>query len=226
MNIVILTTYISVIVQLITGLADVHALTLSMPTGHNVLKEILSIEFVIQLVELLFYVWFIVSAVKTKYMASIRYFDWVITTPTMLLTTIVFMKYTETLQNNKKEDFSVGQFIHANKSNVISIFMCNLVMLVFGYLGETQCIPKTVAVIGGFLAFAGSFYVVYNEYARKSDHGKKLYVFLLIVWSLYGFAFMLNAVGKNVAYNFLDIIAKNFFGLYLVYVIYRVKGYF
>ena len=38
-----------------------------------------------------------------------------------------------------------------------------------------------------------------------------------MVWAAYGVVFLFPAVYKNIAFNFLDIIAKNFFGLFLFY---------
>ena len=53
---------------------------------------------------------------------------------------------------------------------------------------------------------------------QKNQKEEKIFIFfLLIIWSLYGFAFLLNANEKNIIYNILDIFSKNFFGLYLYY---------
>jgi hypothetical protein len=38
---------------------------------------------------------------------------------------------------------------------------------------------------------------------------------------LYGVAAMFNSVWKNVSYNILDVFAKNFYGLFLSYLIYQ-----
>ena len=57
----------------------------------------------------------------------------------------------------------------------------------------------------------------------------KLFAFLVIVWSLYGVSAMMPLVQKNTAYNILDIIAKNFYGLFIYYYITKIgvrKGYF
>ena len=46
---------------------------------------------------------------------------------------------------------------------------------------------------------------------------KQRYLFMILttVWSFYGVVFLFPAAYKNIAFNFLDIIAKNFFGLFL-----------
>ena len=38
---------------------------------------------------------------------------------------------------------------------------------------------------------------------------------MIIIWSLYGVAAMFPTIIKNIFYNILDIISKNFYGLYL-----------
>jgi hypothetical protein len=41
------------------------------------------------------------------------------------------------------------------------------------------------------------------------------------VWSLYGVAAIMPYYWKNIGYNILDIFSKNFFGLYLAYVLWK-----
>lgn len=227
-NIVVATTYASIVVQLLTGFVDIHALAKPVPREHHILKPMLLIEVIVQCIELVFYMWFIVSAVRVGNMAAVRYYDWIITTPTMLFTTILFMKYKEYIEADKTEELrriEVSGFVRENIRNIIIIFLANAVMIVMGYLGEVNVIPKIAAFAGGFVGFAVSFYVIYREYAAKSLKGRQLYAFLLIVWSLYGLVYLLNPVPKNVMLNILDLVAKNFFGLYLVYVITTVASY-
>lgn len=150
-------------------------------------------------------------------MAATRYFDWVITTPTMLLTTIIYFKYEEYIENNKGVPLDFWDFIRVNKENIKTIFICNFLMLLFGYLGEIQAIDLWSSIFFGFIFFALAFYTIYKEYAIHSRIGMKMFTLLVIVWGLYGIAAMTNDVTKNNAYNVLDIFAKNFFGLYLFY---------
>ena len=49
-----------------------------------------------------------------------------------------------------------------------------------------------------------------------------LFKFLLGIWSLYGVAALLPVLAKNISYNVLDIIAKNFYGLFIYYKIKQV----
>ena len=95
-------------------------------------------------------------------------------------------------------------------------------MLLFGYLGELGVIDKYTATVSGFIGFAYAFNIIYTDYARKSKIGKKLFNFLVTVWGLYGVVYLLNDTLKNNAFNMLDIVAKNFFGLYLSFISLRV----
>jgi bacteriorhodopsin len=150
-------------------------------------------------------------------MASIRYFDWAITTPTMLLTTIIYFKYEEYLENNEEKALRFVDFLQDNVQNIIIIVVCNFLMLLFGYLGEIGLIDMTSSIVLGFAFFAYSFYVIYRNYAIKSKRSLNLFYFILSVWSLYGVAAIFSPHHKNNTFNILDIFAKNFFGLYLYY---------
>jgi hypothetical protein len=213
------TTNLSILVQIITGLVSFNGIFLELPEKHKILNEILALETFVQLIELFFYVYFL-RALAVKYvhkMASIRYFDWAITTPTMLLTTIIYFKYEEYLENNEEKALRFVDFLQDNVQNIIIIVVCNFLMLLFGYLGEIGLIDMTSSIVLGFAFFAYSFYVIYRNYAIKSKRSLNLFYFILSVWSLYGVAAIFSPHHKNNTFNILDIFAKNFFGLYLYY---------
>jgi len=213
------TTNLSILVQIITGLVSFNGIFLELPEKHKILNEILALETLVQVVELFFYIYFL-RALAVKYvhkMASIRYFDWAITTPTMLLTTIIYFKYEEYLENNEEKALRFVDFLQDNVQNIIIIVVCNFLMLLFGYLGEIGLIDMTSSIVLGFAFFAYSFYVIYRNYAIKSKRSLNLFYFILSVWSLYGVAAIFSPHHKNNTFNILDIFAKNFFGLYLYY---------
>ena len=91
-------------------------------------------------------------------------------------------------------------------------------MLLCGYLGEIGKISMIQSVLVGFLFFGYTFYVIYEEYAKTTPEGINLFMFLFIVWSLYGVAAPCAKM-KNVSYNLLDIVSKNFYGLYIYYLV-------
>jgi bacteriorhodopsin len=219
---VLYTTYASIIVQLICGLVSLQGLTVSLPPEKDVLKKALTIETIVECVEFSFYVWFVVNF-NLSDMAATRYLDWFITTPTMLFTTVLLMKYESLSETQQDTKLTVFSFIKENKSDLIVIFLANLSMLITGYLGEIGIIDKYVATIVGFMCFSVSFAVIYRTYARHSRRGKQLYAFLIIVWGLYGIAYLLPESEKNIGFNILDVVAKNFFALYLLYKINAVN---
>ena len=64
------------------------------------------------------------------------------------------------------------------------------------------------------------FYIIYDKFAKYTELGTTLFWYFLVVWSLYGVAACLSYKIKNISYNILDLFAKNFFGLFLAYVLY------
>jgi bacteriorhodopsin len=220
-----ITTDLSIFIQIITGIASFQGIFITLPEKHKILNEVLALESFVQVVELFFYAFFLKSvALKDlPQMAGIRYFDWVITTPTMLLTTIAYFKYEEHLEKGSGKILHFGSFLEENKENVIHIVLANFLMLLFGYLGEIGVIDSTISIVLGFLFFAYAFYIIYKEYAVKAKKSLPIFYFIFSIWSLYGIAAIFNPHHKNNMYNILDIFAKNFFGLYLYYKAYSVN---
>ena len=214
-NIVNITIWISLIIQLITTIIPLDAFKLKLKESDEILKEILVVETVVQIVEFSFYVGilFLLSNLE-KYTAT-RYFDWFITTPIMLFSTIVFMKYAELKENKQETPFTLSEFIKDNKKNIIKLFVYNALMLVFGFLGEIDILPLHISTALGFVFFYLAFKLIYDEYAIKSKSGKNVFWVLGAVWSLYGVAAVMPLTIKNVSYNFLDVISKNFYGLFI-----------
>jgi bacteriorhodopsin len=213
------TIYFSLFVQIVTTLVSVDGLTYDLNDKDKILKDILILETIVQIVEAIFYVWVVAALKDIDLMTPRRYIDWFITTPTMLLSTIIFMEY---LKNEKT--FTFKEFMNENKVNITLIFISNALMLLFGYLGEIGKMNKINSVFAGFIPFMFSFYIIYENYASGTELGFKLYIFLLTVWSLYGFAALLGTKNKNISYNLLDIVAKNFYGLFIYFYIRHING--
>lgn len=209
------TIYLSLIMQLTTTLISLDGLNYDLNEKDYVLREILILEAFVQFVEAFFYIWVILALKDLKIMTSRRYIDWFITTPTMLVSTIVFFEYL----NNKSKTIRLVDFIKENKQDVLKIVSYNFMMLLFGLLGELQIIDNKLAVTIGFVFFYLTFKLIYDKYAKKTKEGMKLFNFLVVVWSLYGLAALMPLKAKNISYNMLDIISKNFYGLFIYYTI-------
>ena len=227
------TIWFSLIMQLITSIIPIHAFFIKLPENDKILSDILGLETIVQFVEMIFYIWIASSVLNVNKMASRRYIDWFITTPMMLLSTIMFMKYRETKEtkdndndndNLDKKPLTTKNFLTDNKENILLIFGYNLLMLLFGYLGETNVISNYISIPIGFIFFIKSFEIIYKNYANKTLQGEKLFLFLTIIWGLYGVAATFSTNLKNVSYNVLDIISKNFYGLYIYYEILKLAG--
>lgn len=209
------TVYASLFIQLITTLVSLDGLRYSLDPKDIILHDILILEAFVQFVEAFFYIWVILALRKLEIMTPRRYIDWMITTPTMLLSTILFMEYAKQKESPDRHIFTFTEFIQDNMSNIIKIVSANGLMLLCGYLGEINLIRKDVSVITGSFGFLLSFWIIYDNYAKYSSLGRKLFVFLISVWSLYAVAACLNLHHKNTMYNLLDIVSKNFYGLFI-----------
>jgi len=217
------TIYLSLIVQIITTIISFNGLIIKLKEKDLVLKEILVLEGVVQLIESCFYVWVIFSIHDLNKVTPRRYIDWTFSTPIMLISTIVFMKYQEYKEKNIDKKLKMIDFFKEHKYNIAQIFIYNGLMLLFGFLGETGIIDKRIGITIGFIFFYLSFDLIYREYGKKSDMGKKLFTFLVVVWGLYGVAAMSDIKTKNISYNILDIISKNFYGLFIYYKITQIS---
>ena len=222
-DLLLLTVQISLIVQLLTGLVSAGGIFVKLEDKDLILHDVLLIETIVQLIEGLFYVYiaYAIKSIKSDSITSRRYFDWVITTPIMLLSTIMFMEYESSKKVN--ETITTKKVLTDNKKELIKIGLYNFGMLAFGYLGETNIISKQIGIPIGFIFFGLSFYEIWDKFAYKTEKTRNLYYFLIGVWSLYGVAAMLPVLSKNIMYNILDIIAKNFYGLYIFYEIIKLK---
>ena len=224
-KLVLKTIKASLWVQIITTLISLDGFRYDVDPKDAILKEILFIETFVQVIEGYFYSNIINVVEKLEYMTPRRYFDWSITTPVMLFSTIIFFKYSEMKEKDELEPFTTKQFYDNNRDNVHKIALYNGLMLLFGYLGETGSITKTISIPIGFVFFFMSFKLIYQEYAVKSKLGLLLFKVLFVIWALYGVAAMFPDKEKNISYNCLDIFSKNFYGLFIYYKIRELNGH-
>jgi hypothetical protein len=87
---------LSLAIQIITGLFDIYVVFLETPVYMQVLKQVLWLEIVVQFIEGGFYVWLIRNFHKIENITRYRYWDWIITTPTMLISFTVYLYYLKT----------------------------------------------------------------------------------------------------------------------------------
>ena len=87
------TGIVSLFIQTVTGLFDLYILLLPSVPSLFFLKTLLWIEFWVQVVEAIFYVWLIRGFRELKNITQYRYYDWIITTPSMLFTYCMYLIY-------------------------------------------------------------------------------------------------------------------------------------
>lgn len=211
------TIHFSLFIQFITTIISLDGFNMILQPNDEILKDILRIETGVQIIEGFFYVWIIYALKDLNKMTPRRYIDWSITTPIMLLSTIIYFKYNELKEKGTLQPFTAWNFYETNKENIHKIFIYNALMLLFGFLSEINVIDKRIGIPLGFYFFYQSFNLIYTEYAIKTELGKQLFNVLLTLWSLYGFAAVLPVKQKNISYNILDVFSKNFYGLYIYY---------
>jgi hypothetical protein len=211
----------SVVVQIISGVIEIGtSIFAPISPEFKIIRQLLFLEIIVQTIEGLFYVWLLLNFTSVINVTPKRYIDWAITTPTMLTTLIFYLIFLE--KREKNQDTTGLNFITLviqHGKMISNIFILNWAMLFFGYLGEMKVISTLSGVLLGFVPFLVYYYIIYQKYAVESSTGIKIFWYFFIFWSLYGVVALLPYYLKNGLYNILDLFAKNFFGLFLSYII-------
>jgi len=181
-------------------------------TNNAEVRHILNLETCISVIAAYFYSVFNVKVADYKdksfnweAITRIRYIDWSVTTPLMLLVLCLVLSMNI---NNKNSSINVFKYL--------IIVILNYIMLILGYLGEIGKISRFMACIFGFIAFFAMFYYIYINYVNvPKSHSSNYVLFSLyiFIWSMYVFVFLLPEETKNTISNLLDLTAKCFVGL-------------
>lgn len=217
---VFFTLIISIIIQGITGLIEIIGLLVKIPVKYILLKQLLVLEIIVQIIEGYFYLWLYFNFNNVKNITPKRYFDWAITTPTMLIQLILYLIYLHYRESNSDDKLEFFDLFNKNFTPIMTVLILNWLMLLLGYLGEINVIPLLLGVVIGFVPFLIYYYIIYSKYAILSNDGYKIYFYFLFFWSLYGVFALLSYHIKNTFYNILDLFSKNFVGLFLTYIIF------
>ena len=215
-----ITLVISIIVQIITGGIEIRSFFIKVPPAYSLIKELLILELVVQIIEGSFYFWLAYNFTKLINVTPKRYIDWAITTPTMLITLMLYLIYLKKKSTDETNKLTFFTLLRDNSGVIIPVLILNWLMLLFGYLGEMNIIPVLVGIILGFIPFLIYYYMIYINYVTENPNGYLLFWYFFFFWSLYGVVAVLPYYIKNACYNVLDLFAKNFFGLFLSYIIF------
>lgn len=213
----------SVIVQIITGVIEIVSIFINIPHKFLFLKKMMLLEILVQIIEGSFYIYWLYDFKNIVNITPKRYIDWVITTPTMLINLIFYLIFLKHKDNNTSNKLNFVKLFNKEFYTIITILILNWIMLLFGYLTEISVIPLILGISLGFIPFIIYYYIIYKKYAVLSNEGLKIYFYFLFFWSLYGISAILPYKMKNICYNILDLFSKNFFGLFLTYLIFINK---
>lgn len=213
-----ITGVISLIVQGIVGIIDYLAIKIDVDSKDELLKDLLKVELLVQVIEFIFYIWLIYFFKKTSQnITPFRYVDWTITTPLMLITLSAFL-------NHDGSKARLKDFLSNNKDSVVKIVFLNAGMLFFGLMGELGYLNVYTSTALGFIPFALNFKHIKDTFLTPGDTLKSiLFYWFAFVWSIYGVFAVTKYTIKNSGYNILDIFSKNFFGVFLAYIIWSKR---
>jgi len=206
---------VSILVQFTTGIIQILSMFIAVPVKFLFLKQLMVLEIVVQCIEGLFYMYWWYNFKKISNITPKRYLDWSITTPTMLINLMFYLIFLQ--RENDELDFF--ELFKKEWNTIVVILTLNWMMLLLGYLGEISVIPVMWGVALGFIPFLIYFYLIYKKYAQWNEDGLVIFFYFLFFWSLYGVVAVMPYKMKNMCYNVLDLFSKNFFGLFLTYLL-------
>lgn len=194
--------FVQVLIGIITGASFV--IDISDATVRREVEVILGLEIGSQVIE---FVWYVVVVCRFREIQTwARYLDWVLSTPVMLISTVLFFSH---------RDDSTSFVSPLRGVPLYLSLVCNWIMLLMGFLSETDRVPRPLGLTLGSLAFVASFTFLATHIPADDGLSIGLFWFMYVVWGGYGVAAILPYREKNVSYNFLDIVSKNFYGLFL-----------
>ena len=134
---------------------------------------------------------------------DMRYTDWSISTPLMLLVLCMVLG-----MENK---------ITVTFMPFVLILLFNFLMLGSGYFGELGKLSTTMANAIGFLFFFlmyGTVWKVYMTSSRVTKQSQIIFWLFVILWALYGVFYQMPQLTKIFGYNILDLLSKAFVGIF------------
>ena len=198
-----LSFYLTYVLLLTTGTIT---LIEALRTKVKMVQHIMNLETCISVVAGYFYSVFNeklkkMKEIDWKEITRLRYIDWAITTPIMLLALSLVLSF------NSKTTIQLHWF-------ALTIFF-NYAMLYAGYVGETGQLEKMTASVIGFLALFLMYGLVFINYLLPKQNRDNTVIFSLfvVIWSMYGVVYHFEEEQKNIAYNYLDLTSKCLVGI-------------
>jgi len=194
--------YITYILLLTTGtITFIEALRTKVP----MVQHIMNLETCISVVAGYFYSIFHekvkkMKKINWKEITRLRYIDWAITTPIMLLVLSLVLSF------NIKTNIKLHWF-------ALTVFF-NYALFYSGYVGETGQLEKMTASVIGFISLFLMYGLVFINYLLKQNRDNiVVFSMYVVIWSIYGVAYHFEEEQKNITYNYLDLISKCLVGI-------------
>jgi bacteriorhodopsin len=207
---------ISLFVQLVCGIIDYLAIGIEVSSKDELLKDLLRVELFVQVIEFIFYIWLIYHFNSgSRNITPIRYLDWAITTPLMLITLSAFLNHDGSTTQR------LTDFLSNNIGSIVKIVVLNATMLFFGFIGEIGLLNPYISTALGFIPFTMNFTYIKDTFLKSPEENMNEWLFYWFVffWALYGVFAVMSYTIKNTGYNILDLFSKNFFGIFLAYIV-------
>jgi len=175
------------------------------------MQQIVVVEVAAQVIEFLYYILTVTACLPPNIL--FRYVDWCLSTPLMLVGLMGFLRFVG-------DGTSVLELMTPSAvSWTIATLFSNALMLVCGVLAE-RCSKRweQLWIIFGFLMLTSTFQIIFHAHVRDSGSVTACVVVTIVylLWSLYGIAALQDDNVKQVAYNCLDVVSKNMFGIFLL----------
>ena len=140
-----------------------------------------------------------------------RYIDWILTVPLQIIEFYLILSVSTKIPS----------------SLFYKLLAASIIMIVFGFLGETNLINKNLGFVVGMLAW---FYIIYEIFLgdaakikKKSQDPDVKFAFdalkwiVTIGWSIYPIGYLLKKTNMNLMYNLGDLVNKILFGMIIWY---------
>ncbi len=191
------------------------------------------VEYVVSIIEFIGYIILGFYIGSNSNITTIRYLDWFITTNMLLVSLSLFSLFNNIYYDPKKSELE--KYDHLKKYDInfikqeygdifLKIFTANTLMLIFGFLGEINFLNKYISLTIGLFFFTLSFKYIFDNFIQFNYINYITLSIFIFIWLLYAVAFLLDFNTKNIAYNLLDLISKNCFGIFLFFYLYYLNS--
>jgi bacteriorhodopsin len=138
----------------------------------------------------------------------LRFFDWALTTPLMLIVLILIYPRGETTK----------------PTPVVVVCIMTIVMVIVGLLfNQHKLLWKFGAASTGFVLLVAIFVIIYKSTGVAQAESQAAFWYTVVIWTMYGFAYFMPFYVRNVIYNILDMLAKSVFGLLLATNVFNIQ---